>query len=137
RRANSRDRDAVRASIRPATFAHPIIKTRPAAPNSIQSIVRTFSTSWSFSGVSMLGELGFASSISGCALAYRVLKTANSAPARSRLTCGRNRPNTLNTGLFKVEAGTFPEGGSGGRVTHISKPGAGKLKPDGKTPMTV
>src|SRR5207253_8206031 len=125
------------ASIKPATLAHPIIKTRAAAPKSIQSIVATFATSWSLSGVNVPGEFGFASSIPACALAYCLLNTLSSAPACSRLTSGSNRPNRLKTGLFKSAAGgKGPEDTIGG-VSHTSTPGTGKPKPDGRTATTV
>ena len=69
RTANSRVREPARTNSRPATFAQAISRTKPTAPNSIQSIDFTLATKSSFISVTSTG-LGLASSMEGCASAY-------------------------------------------------------------------
>ena len=65
RTANSREREAARASSRLATVAHAIRSTKPTAPNSIQSMERTLATRSAFMGVTRTADFGLASSIVG------------------------------------------------------------------------
>src|ERR1051325_2012008 len=82
RSANSRVREAARASSRLATLAQAINKTNPTAPNSIHSIRRTFSTSRSLSQTSRIVPR----SIDGWAAEYCRLSTSISTLACCRVT---------------------------------------------------